>query len=219
MYDSEIYGESILDLIAKRREALEKLQTQVRKNDAVLENEYRKKFKGLPKPPVRRTKADRDADLSTFIPLNTSERIDKEKIQQEVVQKKVSKEVDDMVRKAQTKEKYEHLSRFRADVRPILGAKIHLAENHDNFSKFHVKLFREGNFTDERKDTSIRAFGWSELREIGLSYRGKDVSQDVKYFMKMIGKEWMRKELMEMELGLRTALTKPPSPGSKRKAT
>ena len=59
-----------------------------------MEHEYRKKVKGLPKAPARKSKAARDADLSTFIPLNTTERINKEKCQQAAEQRKVSREVD-----------------------------------------------------------------------------------------------------------------------------
>ena len=172
MYDSEIYGLSILELIEKRKEELVDLQRRVKKNALVLENEYRKKMRGVPKPP-RRTKADRDADLSTFIPLDLSKSINRTQLQRAAEQSRVSRETEEMIRIAKVRSEYDEKINFRADVRKIITADIRLAENHESHSKFHVRLTREGDFRDERKSTSVKALGWSELREIGLYFKEK----------------------------------------------
>ena len=119
---------------------------------------------------------------------------------------------------AKVRSEYDEKMNFRADVRKIIAAEIRLAENHESHSKFHVRLTREGNFRDERKSTSIRAFGWSELKEIGMYFKDKPqlISVDVKCFMKRVEKEFARKRMMEVTLGMRRP---DPSPSTKRKAT
>jgi hypothetical protein len=221
-YDAITFGMNVPELIKQRYEELVRLQKQIRKNAGALEIEYRKKIKGLPKLTAKQLKAIRDADLTTFIPMDTSLRINREEIKSATEQQKVSKETEAMVQIAKQKDKYYELLAFRTDVRKIINAEIQLAENHEGMSRFHIKLTREGNFTDERKNATVKSFGWTELREIGLSFKGKpftDMSSDAKAFLKRIEKVWKVKQQMETALGLRSGESLPSSPTSKRKAT